>query len=70
MSHEYKKKSDEVLLLALACGAGVEQAAEKAGVNRRTVQRRLQTPKFQRQLQAMRSDMVQRTTAMLTAAGN
>jgi hypothetical protein len=60
---------DEVLLLALACGASVEAAAAKAGVSPATVYRRKQEPQFLQRLQQLKADMVQRTAGMLTAAG-
>jgi hypothetical protein len=63
-----RKKAEDALLAALACGATVENAARAAGVCERTVYRRLRDPEFYRQFQAMRADMVQRTTGMLTAA--
>ena len=61
-----KKAVDEDLLLALACGFTVEQAAARAGVSTRTLHRRLRNPEFRGQLQAMRDDMVQRASGMLT----
>jgi hypothetical protein len=64
-----RKKTDEVLLSALACGATVDSAAHAAGMSARTVHRRLQEPAFQGRLQQARTDMIQRTAAMLTAAG-
>jgi transcriptional regulator of acetoin/glycerol metabolism len=36
-----KRKGDAELVLALACGASPENAAQKAGLSRRTVYRRL-----------------------------
>jgi hypothetical protein len=69
MAHDKsRKKADTALLLALACGATVEAAARQTGLTARTVYRRLQDPEFCRQLQAVRSDMVQRTAGALTAA--
>jgi transposase-like protein len=65
-----KKKAEEKLLLALACGATVESAARECGVTPRTVYRRLTEPAFRRRLQALRSDMVQRTAGTLTAASS
>ena len=64
-----RKKGEDKLLLALACGATTEAAAQAAGIGRSTANRRLNDPKFQRKLQKLRSDMVQRTAGMLTAAG-
>jgi hypothetical protein len=54
----------------LACGATVEAAAQKAGVSRATVQRRMRSPDFQARLQEMRSDMLARAAAALTAAAS
>jgi type II secretory pathway component PulF len=64
-----RKNTDEVLLTALACGATVDSAAHSAGMSARTVHRRLKEPAFQERLQQTRTDMLQRTAAMLTAAG-
>jgi len=69
MAQQGRRSADEALLVALACGATVDSAARAAGVAPRTVHRRLKDPEFQRRLQAMRGDMVERSTAMLTAAG-
>ena len=63
-----RKNADHALMLALACGSTVEGAARKAGVIETTVYRRLNDPGFQRELNKLRSDMVQRATGMLTAA--
>jgi hypothetical protein len=56
-------------MMTLACGATLENAARQAGVSESTVRRRAKDPEFQRKLQAMRADMVQRTAGALTAAG-
>jgi hypothetical protein len=63
-----RKSADDALVLALACGATLEAAAAKCGVSRKTVQRRLGETGFQAKLQRARAEMVQRATAMLTAA--
>jgi len=62
------KKADEDLILALACGATIQVAAQKAGVSERTVYRRLDKPKFRHYITRCRADMVQRTSGLLTAA--
>jgi hypothetical protein len=67
MPHRGRRNADELLLMALACGATVEAAAAKAGISRATVQRRLADPAFRQQLQEVRAEMVQRTAGMLTA---
>ncbi len=64
-----KQAKDESAILALACGASVETAAQKAGISKRTLQRRMADPEFRRQIQAIRSDMVERHSGTLTAAG-
>jgi hypothetical protein len=63
-----RKKAEDALLLALACGATAEGAARQCGLSERTVYRRLAEPEFRRQLQRVRADMVQRTAGALTAA--
>jgi hypothetical protein len=63
-----RRHADDVLLMTLACGATVEAAAQKAGVSRATVQRRLLDPEFHARLQEFRSDMVTRASGTLTAA--
>jgi hypothetical protein len=68
MPSQGRRSADDLLLMTLACGATVEAAAQKAGVSRATVLRRLREPKFQQRLQDFRSDMVKRTAGMLTAA--
>jgi hypothetical protein len=69
MPQKGRRSADDVLLLALACGATLEGAARQAGVSESTVRRRVQEPEFRRRLQALRADMVQRTSGALTAAG-
>jgi hypothetical protein len=59
---------NDVLLAALACGATVEAAAQRANVSRATVLRRLRDPEFKRKLTEMGTEMVQRTASALTAA--
>lgn len=54
-------------MLALACGATLENAARSAKVSLSTAKRRMRDPEFQRRLQEARADFVQRAAAMLTA---
>jgi AcrR family transcriptional regulator len=68
MPQRGRRNADQALLTALACGATVEAAARNAGVSQATVYRRLQDRDFQQRVQQVRSDMVQRTAGMLTAA--
>jgi hypothetical protein len=55
--------------MALACGATVAQAAQKAGLSERTVYRRLAQPAFREHLEHLRAELVQRTASLLTGAG-
>jgi hypothetical protein len=68
MASNGRRNADDALLLALACGSTVENAARKAGVGERTVYRRLKEPDFQQRLREIRADIVQRTAGALTAA--
>ena|SRR5579871_4619234 len=64
-----KRKADAGLVLALACGASPEHAAQKAGLSVRTVYRRLGEAPFREQVQQVRAEMVRRAAGLLTAAG-
>lgn len=55
-----RRHRDTALLLALACGATVEAAAQKAGLSPATVYRRLREGPFQKHLAELRSEMIQR----------
>ena|SRR6185437_1139245 len=63
-----RKKNEEPLLLALACGATVEAAARQCGISERSAYRRLHDPEFKKRLEKVRADMVERSSGMLTAA--
>jgi hypothetical protein len=47
-----------MIALALAAGTSVSAAAEQAGVDRKTVQRRLADPAFRRQVAVYRSELI------------
>lgn len=68
MAGVQRKKNDDPLLMALACGASVDAAAKQCDLAVRTVYRRLEDADFKKRLDAVRSDMVQRSAGMLTAA--
>jgi hypothetical protein len=68
MPDKPRKKAEDALLLTLACGASVENAARQCGLCERTVYRRLEDPEFSQRLKQLRADMVQRTAGALTAA--
>lgn len=68
MAFTGRRAADEKLVIALACGSTVENAARQAGVGETTVYRRLKEPEFQAMLNTARHEMIQRTANMLTAA--
>lgn len=68
MAQKGRRNADEQLLIALACGSTVENAAKKAGIAESTVYRRLRDQEFQQRLDEVRRDMVERASSMLTAA--
>ncbi len=68
MKQRGRRNADDVLLMALACGATWEAAAHSAGVSEATVQRRLKDPAFCKRLDDIRADMLTRTASMMTAA--
>jgi hypothetical protein len=68
MSRKRRKRGDEVLVTALACGATVEGAARKAGLSVRTVYRRQADPDFQSRLRQERAELTRRAAGLLTAA--
>jgi len=63
-----RKKNDDALVLALACGATVEAAARQCDLSERTVYTRLKDPEFQRRVKQVRTDMVRRSAGLLSAA--
>jgi HEAT repeat protein len=65
-----RRKNDDVLLMALACGCTVENASRSARISPRTAHRRLADPEFCQRLQATQTDMAKRVTATLTAAAS
>ncbi len=69
MAQQGKKRLDDKLLMALACGGTVDQAAQAAGLSKRTAYRRLKNPDFRRRLTELRTDMATRTSGLLIAAG-
>jgi hypothetical protein len=68
MSRTVRKKSEQAVLVALACGATVENAAHKAGLHERTVYRWLAKPLFQERLRQVTAELVKRTAGLLTGA--
>jgi hypothetical protein len=68
MPQRGRRNVDDILLGALACGATHEGAAQKAGVSKRTVERRMKDPEFLARLQEHCSGMLRRSARTLTAA--
>jgi hypothetical protein len=63
-----RRKGDDALLLALAAGKTVRDAARLAGIGERTATRRVADPAFRRRVAEMRADMVSRATGQLVEA--
>ncbi|HZZ77619.1 MAG TPA: hypothetical protein VFE62_03815 [Gemmataceae bacterium] len=61
-----RRGADEIIIAALACGSTVQQAADTAGVSRKTVSRRMAEPEFAKRVAEMRSEMVRRTASKMT----
>jgi hypothetical protein len=58
MAEFVRRKGDSALLLALAAGHTVREAAERAGVSERTATRRLADPIFRRLVTKTRADLM------------
>jgi hypothetical protein len=58
MSQNVAVEKDSFIALALASGTSVTAAAEQAGVDRKTVQRRLADPAFRRMVAEYRSELI------------
>ena len=63
-----REKTDHKLLLALATGASVRDAAKKARVSERSAYRRLESEEFRHQLSVTRSRMFERAVGALADA--
>src|SRR5262245_41601872 len=57
------------LLVALARGDTVRDAAREAGIGERTAYRRMRDPEFRQRLSAVRADVLERATGRLADAG-
>lgn len=60
-----RRKGDATLLAALAAGQSYEDAAEAAGVSKRTARRRMTEPAFRAEVDALRSDMLARAVGRM-----
>ncbi len=63
-----RRRADERLILDLAAGLEIREAAARAGVAESTVYRRLRLPEFRSQVTAARSAIVERATGRLVDA--
>lgn len=68
MADNGRRKGDAALLVALAAGQTVRDAASLARVGERTAARRVADPEFRRQVIELRADMVQRALGKLADA--
>src|SRR5260221_9998148 len=66
MSENVALEKDVMLALALASGTKIVDAAEQAGVCRRTVERKLAEPDFRRMVAELRAEMVAAALGRLT----
>lgn len=70
MAHtDVRRGRDERLALLLAVGCSARQAAHRSGFAVRTVYRRLKDDAFQQQVQAVRSQIFERTASRLGRLG-
>jgi uncharacterized protein (DUF849 family) len=69
MTGHGRKKTDEALALALATGLTVEAACRHANVSESTGYRRLREDSFRKRVEAIRSELLERTVGALTALG-
>jgi hypothetical protein len=69
MAGSSRRRADEVLILALAGGSSVRNAAAQAQVSERLVYSRLAEPEFRSRVDAARSDLVSRAVGRLADLG-
>jgi len=58
MAENGRRKGDDALLLALASGQTIRDAARTAGIGERTATRRLADPAFRQHVEKLRGEMV------------
>ena len=63
-----RKNADSALILAIAAGATIRDAAVSAGVSESTAHRRLDDPAFTRQVDDARAEMIARAAGQLADA--
>jgi hypothetical protein len=64
-----RKNADPALIVALASGCMVEDAARQVGVGETTIYRRLAEPEFRRHVDEARREMLTRAVGRLADAG-
>jgi hypothetical protein len=69
MSSPGKRDIDSAIVLALAAGGSVADAARHAKCSEKTVRRRLADEKFREQVRAARAEMLTRAVGRLAAIG-
>jgi hypothetical protein len=69
MAARGKRDIDEQLILALAAGGGVVDAARVAQVSERTVRRRMQDAGFREAVRKLRGELLERAVGRLTGLG-
>ncbi len=65
MSHSIDRQKEKQLIADLAAGMTIQEAADAAGVSKRTVNRRLANPRFKKCIMDVRSSCVSNATARL-----
>jgi hypothetical protein len=65
MSHTIDPQKEKQLIADLAAGMTIQEAADAAGVSKRTVNRRLANPRFKRCIMDVRASCVANATARL-----
>ncbi len=70
MADNGRQKGDAALLVALASGQTVRDAAQVADISERTAHRRLEDGEFRRRVAEVRADMVARSVGMLADASS
>ena len=69
MARNVNKKRRDQLVIALAGGLSVREAAQDTGVSLRTVYRHLQDEDFRSRVQSVRSTMFEQTLSTLASTG-
>ncbi len=65
MARNGSRKGEDAFLLALASGVTVKDAAAKAGISERQGHRRVEEPRFRRQVSRLRAELIDRAAGRL-----